>query len=111
MSTHPATTDNSASEGPEAAEISTADMETYYSNMCRGLMTPEEVILDFGVNPNIGGKIVDEAIQVHSRIIMSLPSAVRLHQLLQTMLTKRQQAQQAAAAGGGPVAVPPPADR
>jgi len=95
----------------EAAEISTEKMEIHYSNMVRGLMTPEEVILDFGMNPNIGGKIVDEKISMHSRIIMSVSSAVRLHQLLQAILTKRQEAVQQAASGGAPApqAAQPPA--
>lgn len=55
-------------------------------------MTNEEVILDFGVNPNMNGKIVDEPAQLTNRIVMTLASAVRLHNLLQTMLARRQQA-------------------
>jgi hypothetical protein len=78
----------------EQIAISIAGMQTSYSNMVRGLMTSEEVILDFGVNPNITGKIVDEPVQLTNRIVMSLPSAVRLHQLLQAMLARRQQAEQ-----------------
>lgn len=79
---------------PEQIVLSTAGMSTSYSNMVRGLMTAEEIILDFGVNPNITGKIVDEPVQLSNRIVMSVPSAVRLHQLLQAMLARRQQAVQ-----------------
>lgn len=67
-------------------------METIYSNMCRGLMTAEEIMLDFGFNPNSGGKVVDEPVEVRTRVVLSLPSAVRLHQLLHALLAKRQEA-------------------
>lgn len=77
---------------PEQLVLSTAKMETTYSNMVRGGMTAEEVFLDFGLNPNLNGKIVDEPVQLTNRIVMSQASAVRLHQLLDAMLTRRQQA-------------------
>lgn len=72
--------------------MDTAGMETIYSNMCRGLMTAEEIMLDFGFNANSGGKVVDEPVMVRTRVILSLPSAVRLHQLLHALLAKRQEA-------------------
>ena len=88
---------------PEQITLSTAGMQTVYSNMVRGLMTAEEVILDFGLNPNLNGKIVDEPVNVTNRVVMSLASAARLHQLLQAMLTRRQQAvQEAQAASSQP---------
>jgi hypothetical protein len=100
--------ENQSNTAQEQQIVVTLDkMQTSYANMVRGLMTAEEVILDFGVNPNITGKIVDEPVQLTNRIVLSLPSAVRLHQLLQAMLTRRQQAQQqqqAAAAADKPTA-------
>jgi hypothetical protein len=91
---------------PSSAEtivLSTAGMQTSYSNMVRGLMTAEEVILDFGLNPNLNGKIVDEPVNVTNRVVMSVSSAARLHQLLQAMLTRRQQVvQEARNASGAP---------
>ncbi len=88
---------------PEQITLSTAGMQTVYSNMVRGLMTAEEVILDFGLNPNLNGKIVDEPVNMTNRVVMSLSSAARLHQLLQAMLTRRQQAvQEAQAASSDP---------
>lgn len=86
----------SAPAPSEPVVISTAGMQTSYSNMVRGLMTAEEVILDFGVNPNLNGKIVDEPVNISNRVVMSLQSAARLHQLLQAMLARRQQAVQQA---------------
>lgn len=81
---------------PESIVLSTNGMQTTYSNMVRGLMTAEEVILDFGLNPNLNGKIVDEPVNLTNRVVMSVSSAARLHQLLQAMLTRRQQAVQEA---------------
>lgn len=83
---------------PEQIALSTLGMQTTYSNMVRGLMTAEEVILDFGLNPNLNGKIVDEPVNITNRIVMSVSSAARLHQLLQAILTRRQQAVQDAQA-------------
>ncbi len=86
-------------ENPQQNEqiaISTAGMQTTYSNMVRGLMTAEEVILDFGLNPNMNGKIVDEPVNLTNRVVMSISSAARLHQLLQAMLARRQQVVQEA---------------
>jgi hypothetical protein len=77
--------------------LSTEGMRSSYSNFVRGLMTPEEIILDFGMNPNSAGKIVEEPAVLENRIILSIPSAVRLHQLLHSMLARRQQAQEEAA--------------
>ncbi len=68
-------------------------------------MTAEEVILDFGINPNLSGDIVDEPANITNRVVMSIPSAARLHQLLQAMLTRRQQAvQEAQSAAPAPIA-------
>lgn len=94
QTTPPTQENTSQTETEENFELSTAGMHTSYANMVRGLMTAEEVILDFGVNPNLNGKIVDEPVALNNRIVMSLQSAARLHQLLQTMLTRRQQAVQ-----------------
>ena len=89
---------NQDSAGQISLQISTAGMQTTYSNFVRGLMTAEEILLDFGLNPNAAGKVVDEPAVLTNRVILSVPSAVRLHQLLQSMLLRRQQAAEEAAA-------------
>lgn len=65
--------------------------QTLYSNMCRGVMTSEEVILDFALNPNINGRVLDEPITVKSRVVMSFSSAKRLLHLLHAMVSKHEQ--------------------
>lgn len=79
-----------ANSTPEQT-IEIADAQTLYSNMCRGVMTSEEVILDFALNPNINGRVLEEPIQVKSRVIMSFSSAKRLLHLLHAMVTKHEQ--------------------
>lgn len=104
----------SANSQPLVPEITSSRLQTTYSNFCRGLMTAEEIILDFGFNPNSGGRVVDEQPEVASRIILSPQSTVRLYQLLHALLAKRQEAvQQAQAAastseaGAQSVSAPP----
>ncbi len=81
------TAPNPATEQP----IELAGAEAIYSNMCRGVMTSEEVILDFALNPNINGRVLDEPIQVKSRVVMSFSSAKRLLHLLHAMVSKHEQ--------------------
>ena len=94
-------------------ELSIAHLQVHYANLCRGMMTAEEVILDFGFNANSAGKILDEPAELSSRIILTVPSAVRLHQLLHALLAKRQEAvqqsQASAAKAEDPVPAAPPA--
>lgn len=101
--------ENTTPEGGSLPEMTTANLQTTYSNMVRGLMTAEEIMLDFGFNPNSGGRVVDEPVDLRSRIVLSIPSAARLHQLLHTLLTKRQEAVQQAMARQQEAASPPTA--
>lgn len=103
--------------GPQAKspDIAQSRLAITYANFCRGLMTAEEVVLDFGFNPNSGGIVVNEPAEVTARVVLSPQSAVRLYQLLHALLAKRQEAVQqaqaaAASAEGGAERVVPPAD-
>lgn len=48
-----------------------------YSNFCRITGTPEEVIMDFALNPNAFGPVVDEPIKIDHRIVMGYQAAKR----------------------------------
>jgi len=72
--------------------INTDKAVTIYSNMCRGVMTSEEIILDFALNPNLNGRVLDEPIEVKGRVVVSFASAKRLMHLLNTMLVKHEEA-------------------
>lgn len=48
-----------------------------YSNLCRVTGTPEEVMMDFALNPNAFGRVVDEVVKIDHRIVMSYEAAKR----------------------------------
>jgi len=48
-----------------------------YSNLCRVTGTPEEVMMDFALNPNAFGRVVDESLKIDHRIVMSYEAAKR----------------------------------
>lgn len=71
--------------------ISTKDAQTTYSNFCRGALTPEEIVLDFGFNANaFGVKVLEEDIQIHNRIILSPSTAKRLLFQLNEMIRRHE---------------------
>ena len=77
-------------EKNNTANISTEKAVVSYSNLCRGITTPEEVILDFAVSPNAFGRMVNENIEVHNRIVLSYPTAKRLLYLLNDLITRHE---------------------
>ena len=54
-----------------------ASAHATYSNLCRVNGTPEEVIMDFALNPNAFGAVVDEPMKVDHRIVMGYEAAKR----------------------------------
>jgi len=58
--------------------IDTEDLKTTYANVCRIAQTPNEMIVDFGLNPNFFGTILSEPLKLESRIILSHDGAKRL---------------------------------
>jgi hypothetical protein len=85
---------------PETAilpEFNSSGIRADYANMVRGLLTSEEIILDFGFNPGSATVAHADAAAFSSRIVLGFPSAVRLYQLLHALLAKRQEAVQQAA--------------
>ena len=64
--------------GDNSPTIDTATLKTTYANVCRIAQTPNEMIVDFGLNPNFFGTILAEPLTLESRIIMSHDAAKRL---------------------------------
>jgi hypothetical protein len=63
-----------------------------YANFCRGTLSPEEVILDLGFNPNaFGVKVLAEDVEIKNRIILSPSAAKRLLLLLNNMVQNHEQ--------------------
>ncbi|MGA3169875.1 MAG: DUF3467 domain-containing protein [Chthoniobacteraceae bacterium] len=69
-----------ASKLAEASTLTLAYDESShatYSNLCRVTGTPEEVMMDFALNPNAFGRVVDETVKIDHRIVMSYEAAKR----------------------------------
>lgn len=58
--------------------IDQAGLKTTYANVCRIAQTPNEVIVDYGMNPNFFGQMLDEPLKLETRVIMSHDAAKRL---------------------------------
>ena len=63
---------------PSTPSIDTTNLQASYANVCRIAQTPNEVIIDFGLNPNFFGQIIDEPLKLDQRIIFSHDAAKRL---------------------------------
>jgi hypothetical protein len=62
-----------------------------YANFCRVTGTPEELIVDFGLNKQVGGTS-PETIQLTQRIIVNFFTAKRLAYALQMAVQRHEQA-------------------
>ena len=63
---------------PATPAIDATGLKTSYANVCRIAQTPNEVIVDFGLNPNFFGNILDEPLKLDNRVILSHDAAKRL---------------------------------
>lgn len=63
---------------PAPPKIDASNLKSVYANVCRIAQTPNEVIVDFGMNPNFFGAILDEPLKLDTRVIMSHDAAKRL---------------------------------
>jgi hypothetical protein len=57
--------------------VDTSQIHTTYTNWYRVTGTPEELILDFGLNPEMG-QVPTEAIKLTQRLVMNFWTAKRL---------------------------------
>ena len=76
--------------GPESAPAPTAKIAdvpgAVYSNVSRIFATPNEVVLDFAMNLNAFGPLIEEDARIVSRVVTSYDGAKRLwHHLTQTL--------------------------
>jgi hypothetical protein len=63
---------------PATPPIDQSGLKISYANVCRIAQTPNEVLIDFGLNPNFFGQILEEPLKLDNRIIMSHDAAKRL---------------------------------
>jgi len=78
---------------PPMPQISVNDshVETTYANFARVSGTPEELILDFGLNSNVPGAKAADAIHAEQRVVVNYFTAKRLFQVL-AMTVQRHEA-------------------
>src|SRR5436309_7547737 len=71
---------------PQAQQIEVkvdeAGMTSSYTNWYRVTGTPEELVIDFGLNPQMG-QVPTEAIKLNTRLVMNFYTAKRLLNALQ----------------------------
>ena len=65
-------------------------LEAVYSNFCRVTGTPEEVIVDFALNPNPFSR-QDQKVKVDKRVVMNHYTAKRLFAALQQTIMRHEQ--------------------
>ena len=68
----------STNTNPVVPQIVQDKLTTTYANVCRIAQTPNEVVIDFGMNLNFFGQIIDEPLKLEQRIILSHDAAKRL---------------------------------
>jgi hypothetical protein len=71
--------------------VSTAGMETSYSNFFRVTATFEELVMDFGLHSGLMTQSGPESVKLTDRIVLSFPTAKRLHTALQMALGRHEQ--------------------
>lgn len=68
-----------APESPTASPVKTAPApQAVYSNVTRVFATPNEVVLDFAMNLNAFGPMIEEEARIVSRVATSYDGAKRL---------------------------------
>ena len=94
-STTPAATSppaaDTASPQPQHLVVDTAKAQAAYSNFCRVTGTPEELIIDFGLNAQPMG-VPTEPIGISQRIVVNYFTAKRLLAALQMSLERHESA-------------------
>ena len=66
------------------------EVEAAYSNFCRVTGTPEEVIIDFALNPNPFSQ-QDQSVKINKRIVLNHYTAKRLFAALQQTIMRHEQ--------------------
>lgn len=71
-----------APQQPPQIPTDATGISTVYTNYCRANFTPEELVLDFGLNPNMLPSPTAEPVKLSHRIVMNFYTAKRLQLLL-----------------------------
>ena len=66
------------SEEKKTQQLDVTNLRATYANICRIAQTPSEIFIDFGINPNFYGMILEEPARLENRVILSHDTAKRL---------------------------------
>ena len=80
-----------AAEPPRHMAVDTSKAHAAYANFCRVTGTPEELIIDFGLNTQPMG-VPTEPIEISERIVMNYYTAKRMMAALQMSLQRHEAA-------------------
>ena len=75
---------------PPPVKFDDSDVNAMYANFCRVTGTPEELIIDFGLNPQPIG-LPTTPIKVTNRIVTNFYTAKRMLLALQTTIQRHEQ--------------------
>ena len=76
---------------PQQVKVDDSKMIAMYANFCRVTGTPEELIIDFGLNPQPFG-VPTEPVAVNQRIVTNFYTAKRMLHALQLTLQRHEAA-------------------
>ena len=78
---------------PQQQQIPTdySSLSTVYTNFCRVSVTPEELVLDFGLNPQIS-PTQSEPVKLTHRVVMNFFTAKRLLLALNNVVVQHENA-------------------
>ncbi len=88
-----AQTPPAAQEGKQRRKVEIDDSQAsgFYANFCRVTGTPEELIVDFGLNPQ-PFNVSDDPVLVNQRIVLNYFTAKRLLHALSLSVQRHEQA-------------------
>jgi hypothetical protein len=86
----PGTAEAQAQQQQVQFTVDTAGMSSAYTNWYRVTGTPEELILDFGLNPQMG-QVPTEPIKLTNRVILNFWTAKRLLSALTFAVQRHEQ--------------------
>ena len=85
----PAAAEGAQAQAPVQVQVKDDNADANYANFCRVTGSPEELIVDFGLNPQPVG-VPKDPIHVNQRVIMNFYTAKRLLAALQMSVQRHE---------------------
>jgi hypothetical protein len=83
-----------APQAPQPAQFATdsSGISTVYTNFCRVSVTPEELVLDFGLNTQVTPGPAGDPVRLSHRVVMNFYTAKRLLNALLGVVSQHENA-------------------